>query len=189
MSLLTRGLGSNLLLTGGMGGVTVVIIKTPQDDTVAGASTLEGLYSKKRVKGITLKSEDNLVLLESITISSQSPTKLFKMLKATKSERLLITTQIELMKSDPCKFAAIVIRRPSNSLVIKEHYLRKLDSKLDVQGDRLLHFVEKQIKIKNVETKLTSKKTKHINPVDVLKEVEVTELLDILKELEDADIG
>jgi len=188
MSLLTRGLGSNLLLTGGMGGVTVVIIKTPQDDTVAGASTLEGLYSKRRVKGITLKSEDNLVLIDNITAFTQHPTKIFKMLKANRKERLLITKAVDVMRSDPMHITSIVIRRPSKSLVIKEHYMRKLDSKSGVQGDRLMNFVEKQIKIKNKETKLTSKKTKHINVVDTIDTLEVTELMEIIKDMDDADV-
>ncbi len=47
--------------------------------------------------------------------------------------------------------------------------------------------VDIRILIQN-KTNLSGKKTKHINPVDVLKEVEVTELLDIIKNLEDSDV-
>ena len=116
------------------------------------------------------------------------PTKIFKMLKTNKKERLLITKAVDAMRDDPMHITSIVIRRPSKDLTIKTNYMRKQLNKLDVQGDKLISFVEKQIKIKNIETKLTSKKTKHLNVMDTLDTIEVAELMDIIKDLEDSDV-
>jgi len=186
--LITRGYTgdqSDVILRGY--GEQVVVI-TQDLDKVQGASVLEGFYSKRRVKGLTLESEDNLVLIDDITAFTQHPTKIFKMLKTNKKERLLITKAVDAMRDDPMHITSIVIRRPSKDLTIKTNYIRKQLNRLDVQGDKLISFVEKQIKIKNIETKLTSKKTKHLNVMDTLDTIEVAELMDIIKDLEDSDV-
>lgn len=185
--LITRGYTgdqSDVILRGYGEQVAVIV----QDlDTVQGASVLEGLYSKRRVKGLTLESEDNLVLIDDITAFTQHPTKIFKMLKTNKKERLLITKAVDAMRSDPMHITSIVIRRPSKDLTIKTNHIRKQSDKLDLHGDKLLNFVQKQVKIKNIDTKLTSKKTKHLNVVDTLDTLEVTEIMDIIKNMEDME--
>jgi len=188
MGFVTAGLGQGgNLITVGLGLTTLIIVPVgpnPIKDSTAGAY----VYNKKRVKGITVKNDSGTIILQTIIAKSEIPLKLFQMLKINEEDQSRIRQEITNAFEDKTSLRAIIIRKSSVSTTIKQHFITKLANPLTIASEKFINFIEKKTKIIENKTNLSDKKTKHINPVDVLKEVEVTELLDIIKDLEDSDV-
>lgn len=186
MGFVTAGLGQGgNLVTVGLGLTTVIIVPLPNPikDSTAGAY----VYHKKRKKGITTKNQSGTIILQTLIAKSEIPLKLFQLLKISDEDQSKIEKEIYRAFNDKTQLRAIIIKKSSNSTTIKQHFIKKLANPLSIASERFINFIEKKTEIIENNTKLTDEKTKHINPVDVLKEVEVTELLDIIKNLEDID--
>jgi hypothetical protein len=187
MGFVTAGLGnSGNLVTVGLG-LTTIIIVTPPDDTVQGATTYNE-YHKKRVKGLHLKNDNGTVILQTLTAKSEMPLKMFQYLKISEKDQSKILQKIEKQLDNKTDFGVLVIRKSSSSVTLKQHFIRKIEQKTGFRGERLLNFLEKQTKIKEQKRNKTDTETKHINVTDTIDNIEVAELLDILKDLEDSDV-
>lgn len=184
-NLITRGYGSkkDYLITRGYGTQIAVVIKSYDNDTVRGASTYNE-YHKRRVKGINITSQDNTVILQTLVAKSEIPLKVFQTLKLTSGEKTSVLKKLKQKSDSKTKLRVIIIEKSSDKTVIKTSHILKTEQKSNFNGERLMNFVEKQIKIKNPGTRKHEDQTKHINVTDTLDTLEVTDLLDIIKDLE-----
>lgn len=188
MSFVTAGLGAGNLITVGLGLTTAIIIPDPGPNPIKCSTAGAYVYHKKRVKGVTTKNDNGTVILQTLTVKSEMPLKMYQMMKLNGLEQSKINKKIKVMLEDPTKLGVIIIRKSSNSTSINQYFMRKSEYKTSLVGEKFINFVEKKVKIIENKTNLSGKKTKHINPADTLKEVEMTELLDILKDLEGTDV-
>lgn len=187
---MTNGLGDNTLLTNGLGGAVVIIVNPDIERKALERTQGSGVgnYHKKRVKGITLHSENQTLLLKPLELSYYSITEILLFLRLDESYRLLIRKMLKKMEDNPSKIDMTVFDTFSNKLTAKQHFMHKLDGSISFKGEKFLSFVEKQITIIDKRVDKKEKETKHINPVNTIDDIEVTDLLNIIKDMEDADV-
>jgi len=182
---ITNGLGDNTLLTNGLGGATVVIVNPKLLERTQGSGV--GNYHKKRVKGIELRNENTLLLIKPIEFNHWSITRILKFLKLDASNELLIRQMLKKMEDNTSKIDMTVFKSTNNKLVAKQHFMHMLDGSLSFNGEKFLSFVEKQITIVDKRLDKKDKETKHINVTDTIDNIEVAELMNIIKDMEDTD--
>lgn len=191
MGFVTAGLGSGgNLVTVGLGLTTIIIVTPPKPkyDGNAGADTEWLVYHKKRVKGLQLKNDNGTVILQTLIAKSEMPLKMLQYLKISEKDQSKIKQKLEKQLENKTDFGVLVIKKSSSSVTLKQHFIRKIEQKTGFRGERLLNFLEKQTKIKEQKRNKTDIETKHINVTDTIDNIEVAELLDILKDLEDSDV-
>lgn len=183
--LITRGYTgdqSDVILRGY--GEQVVVVVNPE--VIQGSGL--GNYHKKRVKGIEVRSENTLLMLKPFELTYYPITEIQKFLRLDASDEILVKKMLKKMEDNPSKIDMTVFKSINNKLVAKQNFMHKLDGSLSIQGEKFLSFVEKQITIIDKKMDKKENKTKHINPVNTINDIEVTELLDIIKDMEDADV-
>ena len=184
MGLLTYGLGDNTLLTNGLGGATVIVVPSVKYEGTAGAY----VYHKRRVKGLNITNSSKTVLLKELTITKTSELDILSFLKLDHTNKVKVRQMLKTISDDKTHLKVGIFKNINNKLIINAKFLNKYENKTTISGKKFINFLEKKIKIKENKLNKGELTTKHINPTDVLDEIEVTEMMDIIKDMEDADV-
>ena len=171
------------LITVGLSGQVVVII---QDRGPPGGGTM---HYKKRVRGVHVDQFSKITVLRSVIVKSEIPITILDKLDINVETRVKLLEKILKKFEHPiADLRMTVLKRYSKTkYTIKQHYLTKTDTKTSMFGDRIVKFIEKVISIKEHTTKKEAKKSHILNTEGVLTNIEITDMLNLIKKVEDLE--
>ncbi len=147
------------------------------------------MYHKKRVRGVHVDEFSKITVLRSVIVKSEIPITILDKLDID------VETRVKLLEKILKKFEhpiadlrmTVLTRYSKTKYTIKQHYLTKTDTKTSILGDKIMKFIEKVITIKEHKTKKEEKKSHILNTEGVLSDVEITNMLDLIKKVEELE--
>jgi len=176
--LVTTGMAGQLVTVGFGGAVVVIIERGPP-----GGGTM---HYKKRVRGVHVDEFSKITVLRSVIVNSEIPITILDKLDIDVETKVKLLEKILKKFEHPiANLRVTVLKRYSKTrYTIKQHYLTKTDTKTSIIGDKIVKFIQKVISIKEHTTKKEEKKSHILNTEGVLSDVEITNMLDLIKKVE-----
>ena len=179
--LVTAGMAGQLV-TVGFGGETIVIIEEPERERNVGG----GPYFKRRVRGLRSDSQHKLQIFRSIVSEGDIPITILVPIKLDKDLRIKLFDKLRDWKDKSASIRITVLNiHNKNSVTIKQAYIDKAEKAVNIIGGRLVSLIDKAVTV--LDRKHDYSKTDFQDVDDALYDIEKTEILKLLEELDDLD--
>jgi len=179
---ITAGL-TGPLVTVGLGGEEAVIIIPP---VVAKRIPGGGLYYRRRVKGVKLTQEKEVIILRSVLEKSELPLTLIEEIRMDKITKIKLLKLLEIAIKSTTHITAFFIKTVGSKSTLLERRMLIKSNKTSLLN-RFFKIVDKSLEIFEHRVIKKDKDTQLLNTTDLIDDVEKANILDILDKLEDDD--
>jgi len=171
------------LVTVGLGGEEAVIVIPP---VVAKRIPGGGLQFRRRVKGIKLTQEKEIIILRSVLEKSELPLRLIEEIRMDKITKIKLLKLLEIAIKSTTHITAFFIKTVGGKSTLLEKRMLIKSNKTSILN-RFLKIVDKSLEIFEHRVIKKDKDTQLLNTTDLIDDVEKANILDILDKLEDDD--
>ncbi len=178
----TSGMGQNLV-TVGFGGTTDIIIITPPEVSKAGGS----IHHKRTVRGITIVHSHPLKILKVRRIDTNSRLKIFRMMNEQWTAPMEFLQNVDRALSEPLEFAIFIIKNMDGVITFKSRVVKKIANPIEIKLSKYVKKISKMLEIVEKRVIKRGTDTEILNTKDLLEATEASDLIDLLKDMEDAE--
>jgi len=179
---ITAGL-TGPLITVGLGGEEAVIIIPP---VVAKREPGGSLFYHRRVKGVKITQEKQVIILRSVLEKSELPLTLIEQIRMDKITKIKLLKLLEIAIKSTTHITAFFIKTVGSKSTLLEKRMLIKSNKTSLLN-RLYKIVDKSLEIFEHRVIKKDKDTQLLNTTDLIDDVEKTNILEILDKLEEDD--